>query len=326
MKVRSANIYSLLVMIFIAFISFTFYLAPATSIARGSGTVLSDNWWEALNWIEQNTPECAAVATYWDPGHFITAIAKRPIVFGGASQNAQFETRVEGTPTQGELAKLGPTGKYTTRTEAVNGTEYTVVSTARIQDIGTALFTPNETLAYEILKRYNKPGCGEMYFVASADLIGKAHWWTYFATWNPVDKGTPYNYLMLNLGGARPVAEQNAVAYIYPVGQDQSFVLLDRNGTIVPYLQQGGQLASVDKIFYVKNGAPVLEESADAQIGGLLWLDQSRQLVVFISPELEDSMFTRMFFFNGAGLEKFQFVNNWGGEFKLFRLDMTDQR
>jgi hypothetical protein len=29
-----------------------------------------------------------------------------------------------------------------------------------------------------------------------------------------------------------------------------------------------------------------------------------------------------MFFFNGAGLQKFELVNNWGGEVKLYRLKM----
>ena len=43
-------------------------------------------------------------------------------------------------------------------------------------------------------------------------------------------------------------------------------------------------------------------------------------MLIHIPPELENSMFTRMFFFNGYGMENFEFVNNWGGEVKLFRV------
>jgi len=37
-------------------------------------------------------------------------------------------------------------------------------------------------------------------------------------------------------------------------------------------------------------------------------------------PELVDALFTRMFFFDGAGLKNFELVHNWGGEVKLFRV------
>jgi len=321
MKIKMNMLYLILVLVFIVFLITSFYFDPAVRIARGSGTVLSDNWWVALNWIKNNTPECAVVATYWDPGHFITAIAKRPVVFDGASQNAVLIINKEGNLSDEEIKSLAPTGKYTAEKKVINGTIHTIITRARIQDIGTTLFTDNETLAYEILKAYRKPDCKEMYYLATSDLVGKAHWWTYFATWNPVDKGAPSNYLTLTLTQVRPAIQQNAIAYTYALSQDQAFVIFDRNGTLQPFLQQGNQFAEVQKIFYIsKTGEPLFSINNDAQVKGLLWLDASRQVVVFIPPELENSLFTRMFFFNGAGLEKFKFVNSWGGEVKLFKI------
>ena len=67
----------------------SFYFQPANALSQGAGTILSPGWFDALTWIEQNTAPCAVVATYWDPGHFITAIAQRAVVFDGASQGAQ---------------------------------------------------------------------------------------------------------------------------------------------------------------------------------------------------------------------------------------------
>lgn len=321
MKIGTRDVGTLIVLVIIAFIANTFYLTPAANIARGSGTVLSDNWWEALNWIEQNTPECAVVATYWDPGHFITAIAKRPIIFGGASQNAPFELDIPRDLTEQEIKEAAVTEKYTVQKKVINGTTHTIISRARIQDIGTTLFTANETLAYNILKQYNKPGCSEMYFVASSDLIGKSHWWTYFATWNPVDKGTPYNYATVYLTNRRPVLQQDAIAYTYAIDNSRAFVVFDANGTLQPFLQEGGNFAAVEKIFYVNDaGQGIISTNPDAELKGLVWLEQTRQVMVYVPTELENALFTRMFFFNGSGLEHFEFVNSWGGEFKLFRL------
>src|SRR3989338_2814099 len=84
---RYATIGILLVLILLLFNSF--YFQPANAISQGAGTILTPNWYSALTWINNNTEQCAVVATYWDPGHFITAIAQRAVVFDGASQGAQ---------------------------------------------------------------------------------------------------------------------------------------------------------------------------------------------------------------------------------------------
>lgn len=280
----------------------TFYYAPSTNIARFSGPVLSDNWWTALNWIRNNTAECSTVATYWDPGHFITGIAKRSVVFDGATQ-----------------------GSTVTLQEGTN------ITRSRIQDIATTLFTYNETLAVDILKAYRKPNCSEFYYIASADLLGKSQWWTYFATWDPSggkncplissDKGYCYVYSMINLARAAPLPSQNAIVYTYPLSQRNAFVIYEINGTLTPYFQQDNQLVTVENIFYFTQEGGKIRQTENAGISGLLWVDPSKQVVVFIPSELVNSLFTRMFLFNGAGLEKFEIVNTWGGEVKLFKVN-----
>ena len=308
----------LIIIIFLFFIN-TIYLNSAV-ISACSGTVLSDNWWTALTWIKNNTEECAVVATYWDPGHFITGIAKRSVVFDGATQGA----------TRTVPAKENRTGTFIEKHE--NGINRVMiyengnVTTARIQDIATTLFTTNETLAVEILKNYNKPNCDDMYYIASSDLIGKSQWWTYFSTWNPLNApnfGQRYNYVIVNLESPRPILEQNAIAYYYRLAQNTAFVLYESNDTFRAFLQQQGQLARVEKLYYFdrQGNAQIVTDMA-ADVKGLLWLDPSRQVVLFAPPELENSLFTRMFLFNGAGLEKFEFVNSWGGEVKLFRVKL----
>jgi hypothetical protein len=103
--------------------------------------------------------------------------------------------------------------------------------------------------------------------------------------------------------------------------ENQAFVLYDINGTLKPYLQAGNQSLNVEKLFYyTKDGNAMLTTNTEAEVKGMLWLEPSRQLMIFIPPELENSIFTKMFFFNGQGLEHFEYVDQWGGEVKLYKV------
>jgi len=314
-KITKKYIFIAILLIFIIIEMNYFYYDPSVYMAKNQGTVLSDNWWAALNWIKSNTAECAVIATYWDPGHFITGIARRAAVFDGASQNALLtidtnETK-EGTVIENYDSGINHIVMYK------DGKR----TTARIQDISTTLLTANETLAIEILKNYMKPNCTEMYYIASADLIGKSQWWSYFSTWNPVDKGKMYIYYAVGLSSAKPIPAQGAIAYTYAVAQNQAFVIYDINGTLKPYLQAGNQFLNIEKLFYfTKEGIGKAAINEDAEVKGLLWLEPGRQTAIFIPPELENSLFTSMFFFNGQGLEHFEYIDNWGGEVKLFKV------
>jgi dolichyl-diphosphooligosaccharide--protein glycosyltransferase len=306
-----------LLIIFLLFVNI--YYMESLKISECAGTVLSNNWWEALNWIKNNTKECAVVATYWDPGHFITGIARRPVVFDGASQGSTITLPTNDTRNG---IVIEPEDHGISRVLFFkDGT----VTRARIQDIGTTLFTSNESLAVKTLKDYKKPGCDELYYIASSDLIGKSQWWTYFATWNPTNApnyGKAYNYVIVPLEGAKPILDQNAVAFMYRFAQNSAFVLYEVNNTIRPFLQQQNTLFKVEKMWYTdRNGETKAYSDPTADIKGTIWLDSSRQTLLFMTPELENSMFTRMFLFSGYGLKNFEFVKAWGGEVKLFKVN-----
>jgi len=292
---------SLGIVLFFTFaIAYFFYLYPSVSIATSQGTVLSDNWWEALNWIKNNTATCAPVATYWDPGHFITGIANRPVVFDGASQGA-------------------------TRTIVVNGTN---VTTSRIQDIATILYTSDEEKAVDILRKYQNGNCSEMYFIASSDLIYKSVWWSYFATWDPAregEKGDKYSYIPMQLSGRKPLIFAGIVGYEYKLSDKQSFILYDQNNTIRPIFQQENQFIKVKRLIMMTNNGYLTYDDPTAEIKGTIYSPGFPSDVIFYMPEeIENSMFTKMYFLNGYGLKHFTLVKNWGGEVKLFKVDLTE--
>lgn len=291
-------------------------------IASYSGAVLSNNWFEALHWLRDNTPNCTVIATYWDPGHFITALAERPVVFDGASQNSVWTREFEGKLSQEEMAKIAVIPNYRYEYFEKDGKTYTRITTARIQDIGTSLLTSNETLAVNILRKFLIPGCNNsMYYIASGDLIGKSQWWTYFSTWSPQGHtGTKYYYAIAALYQTKPMLTDNATIYVYPVAQDQSFLIYEKDGQMSAYFQNGRDTVAVQKLFYFRGEYGIMQTAEDFAVEGLIWLSLDKSQIIFIPKELMDSMFTRMFLFNGEGLEKFQFVSNFGGEVKIFKV------
>ncbi len=301
MKIEKGEIIIIVLAIFTIWYFHSFYYYPSEYISKYSGTVLSENWWEALNWIKNNTAECSVIATYWDPGHFITGIANRPVVFDGATQNAQLYLDENGN--------------------AIPEYEEPAERHARIQDIGTILMASDEKEAIRLLKPYAVKDCeGNMYFIASSDLIFKSQWWSYFSSWNPVDRGKKSIYVLSNLAGKKPILTQNVIAYEYPVGDGQSFLIYEKNESMQAVLQVGGQYVYVKRLIYFKENTLETVENTDAELAGTILLMPGMETLVFMPPELENSLFTRLFFFNGYGLEHFEFVNNWGGEVKLFRV------
>jgi len=323
MNKTKKTILAIVLMVYIILFMSFFYFQPSVGIVEGSGTVLSDNWWEALNWIKNNTNECAVIATYWDPGHFITGIAERPVIFDGATQNSAIYLQSNDTGPKHLITENYDKGITQIILEGENSSQR-----ARIKDIGIILYTGNESLALKYLKDYKKPGCSEMYFIASADLVGKSHWWTYFATWNPIDKGNAITYRPVSRSQAKPIISENTIVHTFYVGEDASgqihqYIIYEKNQSYSAYYQVGNNFYTVNKLVYLGDG--LLRTFDNAEVSGTILLWPNKNYLIHIPAELEDSMFTKMFFFDGQGLKNFEYVNNWGGEVKLFRVKFDSQ-
>ena len=55
------------------------------------------------------------------------------------------------------------------------------------------------------------------------------------------------------------------------------------------------------------------------KIDGMIWVDPSFQNLIYFSPSVKSSIFTRLFFFNGEGLDHFELVFS-NSEVKLFKV------
>ena len=324
--------------LFIGLSIYIFYSTLSQAFAFSSyRTGITKNWANAFEWIKNNTPKCSLIATYWDPGFWIQDLAERPVVFDGGSQNSLKRTKLE---------NLHGLDCIRDRKGLVDE-ERGLCITARIRDISTCLYTENETLCAKILlsylpekdnslyRRYYGNCTPKIYFLASSDLLGKSHWWSMFATWDVEKKGgNPSDYYIVGLQKREKlILEKGYALYyhpfvFYPTQKIYIPVLKivekgNNSQEITPYLYDGGNFYKIKKLAFYSDNSPIIYEYEDAEMEGMLYLGNNLQFVIFIPKELENSLFTRMFLFNGYGLKYFKLVYS-NPEVKLFELRYED--
>ncbi len=286
-------------------------ISDGTAMSSQLGPSLNSNWYNAMIWLKDNTPQDAIVATWWDPGHWITGIAERGAFADGAH------------------CPISSCKPYPLNT--------------RIVDMGKVLTTNDEELAINILKKYmnftpeqcaiNRKAfgdivpCGspsEMYFIASSDLIGKYPWPSYFGSLWPKYSGTGVQaqFYQLNL---RPLQNNGQVIGYYDqcLKQDGeqcsmfNFLVIEQNQKLVGVYQNRH---IVKQMTYYLGGQKESVSYDNATLDGMLWIDPSFQSAFLMTPDVRDSMFTRMYFFDGDDLSHFQQVFN-NGEVKIYKVD-----
>jgi dolichyl-diphosphooligosaccharide--protein glycosyltransferase len=271
--------------------------------SRGYG--ISENWRDALDWLKQHGDTTTLVATWWDPGHIIAGYTGLKVHADGA--------------------------------HCAPGVCIPYDHNIRIQDMGRIFSTSDEEEAYRILKKYTyltKEQCDEVkkkygnmiydnilkedpcnvnitkiYFIASNDLIGKYYWLTYFGT------GTGRQYVVLPLTGI-----DNRGNLVYGNG---ILTLAFKDDKIIPILNipsQGIFNMVVRKLVFVYQGNQYSFDYSNVtnRIDGLVFTDGTT--AIYMDPQTANSMFTRLYFFNGEGLKYFKLVYS-NPEVKIFEVN-----
>jgi len=299
-----------------------FFISNSVQMGQAGGMEISKNWYDALDWLVNNSDSQTIVVTWWDPGH----------ILAGYSYYKQkpFMVMADG-------AHCGPTDCLV------------YDHNIRIQDMGRVFATSNETEAINILKNYMGPTqeqcenlkatfgnkiydnplkvdpckpMKKMYLIASADLIGKYYWLSYFGT------GTGRNYFQLPITGTRGNSLLYSEGIISLVVNDTSFI------PVLNIPEQGIRNRIISRISYMDASGNIVTKdysSMPNSIPGFLWAlpdfgiaGSTGQLIVpyyviFMSPEIENSLFTKMFFYKGQGLQHFKLVHQ-NPEVKIFEV------
>jgi hypothetical protein len=336
-----STIFGLMTLLVLMFISNAIQMG-----SESSGMLLSQNWYDMLDWLKNNATKNAEVATWWDPGHIITG-------YTGLRVNAD-----------GAHCAPGVCIPYN--------------HNVRIANMGTIMATPNETLALDILKKYvqltpeqcqeikqkfdgivPKEACeptSNIYFISSNDLIGKFTWMDYFGGFRASIKSN--EDFQANPGvccASTPKTEPGEIScgefasqgkgvwvwcpWIFSFSgakQDQDgnpIYEYDYSGLKIEIIQKNNNLFPfyndrlINHITFFPQGSTKSQtvdltnlNASVERIDGLIWIDPSFQNLIYFAPSIKDSIFTKTFFFDGEGLKHFQLVYV-NPEIKLYKVN-----
>jgi hypothetical protein len=285
-------IFGIIALLAISFLSNAIQLGNSNT-----GMILSQNWYDALDWLKAHGDKNTLVSTWWDPGHIITGYTGLKVMADGAH------------------CDVGDCIPYN--------------HNIRIVDMGRTFSTTNETEAVSILNKYveltpeqrkearDKWGqimpadafdpVNTMYVIASSDLIQKYYWLSYFGSYNySAQTGNGMNYIYFQFSGF----DQSGFITYKNSQVPLTITLLEKDNkpmAVANYPQQGIRNAVISDLMYFQNNTAVKisYNNTNGTLNGLLWIDPGFSVAIFMESQVRDSVFTNMFFFDGKGVPEF---------------------
>jgi asparagine N-glycosylation enzyme membrane subunit Stt3 len=331
--IQNVKYCTLAVIIIIAAVAYSpVYGAYATANSVVPGT--DDSMYNSLTWIGNNTSNNTVLTSWWDFGHMFTAVADRPVTFDGGSQNtprAYWVGKALLTNNEnlsaGILRMLTSSGDkgYSTVENYTGNTSKSVeildkilpVDKSAAQTILTSQYNFTTEQAQNVLQYTHPSNPAPHELILSTDMVGKAGVWSGFGNWD-FQNNTAQGYSYY--AGQGVTQQVNGTTVVGTALSNTSAIVAQINGTQIAaglQYQQNNQTQVMEphKLIVVQNGSVKLNQvvSNDSQFSILLINQNNTYIMVIMNKELEDSMFTKMFFENGAGLSQFKLVHSEGG-------------
>ena len=299
-------------------------LAYATSNSIVPGT--DDSMVNSLVWIKNNTSNNTVITSWWDFGHLFAVKADRPVTFDGGSQNnaraywvgkalltsnenlsASILKMLASSGDQGPLTLENYTKDTGKSVEILD--KILVVDKNSAQNIMTTQYHLTTEQAQNVLKYTHPDNPTPDVFITSLDMASKAGWWSYFGGWDFKNK-TGTN-LIYSAASANETSVNDNIMLI----QGQNGVVVQINGSNITagllINSSSTQIAQPHRLIIVDNGTKSLDQVIDNQSTFSIIITRSSDgiMAVALNRELEDSMFTRLFFLQGAGLNHFKLAH-----------------
>ncbi len=258
---------------------------------------VSNNWVEALTWLKDNADKDALVVSSWDSGHMIAGFTGLKVHSDGAHCDP-----ASCIPYSHDMRMTDMSRIFTTRDENESLKllqKYTKLSSQECESVRANF---GNIVPADACK-----GVSNVFVVASADLVTKYNWLSYYGTYDYNSKsGTSRTYVVV------PFTRQEENGnLVYGNGK---ITISHKNNESIPLVNlpdRGiknkiiSQMVSFDKQGNKKAlNLNMTENTSD----GLVWIEPDGAYAFFMDPEVRDSIFTKMFFFDGRGLQHFQLV------------------
>ena len=332
--------------VIMAIIVIAVVFSPITLAYGVSSTVVpgtDDSMVTSLQWIGNNTANNTVITSWWDFGHLFTYEANRPVTFDGSSQNSPRAYWVgkalltsNETLSVGILRMLASSGdqapltmdNYTNNTglSAEILTNILGVNKTQAITIMTTQYNLTQTQAQTIVQYTHPDNPTPDVLITSSDMVQKAGWWSYFGSWNfTSNNGTNYQYLAsemnsttvnnktLLIGSNAVVAQANGTNGTSAGIVDTNAITSNDTTTtlneISNELETGnGSLVIQPHTLTIVNNNTVTQTlvSNSSEYSILLINENGTYIGVAMNQQLENSMFTKLFFEGGAGLTHFK--------------------
>jgi asparagine N-glycosylation enzyme membrane subunit Stt3 len=305
-----------LLVILAAYIPVTNAYATSYSVVPGTDDAMVNS----MSWINNNTSKDTVITSWWDFGHLFAVKADRAVTFDGGSQNSARAYWVgkalltsDENLSAGILKMMATSGDqgYLTLENYTKDTGKTVeimdkilvVDKTSAYSIMTTQYGLTAEQAQSVLQYTHPDKATPDIFITSIDMAGKAGWWSYFGGWDfKAKNGTSYIY--------SATAAQSAAVNNTTIVQGENGVVAQINGSQVISGLVVNNTTAIEphRLIIVENGTKTLDQVVNDQspISIFLIKEKDSYMTVAMNRELEDSMFTRLFFLRGAGLTRFK--------------------
>ena len=286
-------------------------MIPMCLTVRDAGvaaTEMSDDWWDALLWIRENTSPESVVISDWENGYWIESIAERKSVMNGGHYDIYWR-----------LLKFGMMLNTTTEEIAVQE-----VFGFDSSDVARQVrsYPPGDTGA-ELLDVEMTPFAVEgqdAYLLLDSRTAMVFDVISYLGTWDYVTGQGETTYLY----GGTPVGtvlRPQVTEHLYAT-MVANIMIFESQGEYHSFIVEGQSLIPTQGTVYTADGTIyfLIRESGSP---GVVWFN-SDALAILIPADAMDTMMVRLFFFNGSGLHYFEEVADFG-TVKVFKIHRTPQ-
>ena len=195
--------------------------SQAISISNGSTPNFDDAWYTGMNKITQNSNPDAIITSWWDFGHFFSAISHRGVTFDGGSQTTPRaywvgKLLMEDNDTKSvdilRMLVCGGNEAFNTFMSYTNGSNADAVKISKVLDstLGKPLNETRKILEHnkyytlnkkQVDKIMNYLACKhprEDFLITSGDMVGKAGVWAHWGSWDFTKKYVRDHYKTLS--------------------------------------------------------------------------------------------------------------------------------